>query len=197
MANPIKKWGYVGKGRAAMRLLKNEILEKVLLRRTKVQQADVLALPPRYTLLVPCCARCLVLFVCFPPVRPPRSLVLVLLCAACVYSLGFQGPLSSYLVHMPFAFLVSESPIWVVLISCALRLSGLQSPFLWIFLVHVPFELFGIPSSLMSVCRLSAGPRQYTPLVWLSQHTLIAHTSKDQHKFGSHRSTAYTKLAFK
>lgn len=51
MANPIKKWGYEGKGRAAMRLLKNEILEKVLLRRTKVQQADVLALPPRYMVL--------------------------------------------------------------------------------------------------------------------------------------------------
>ncbi len=49
MANPIKKWGYVGQGRAAMRLLKNEILDKVLLRRTKVQCADVLALPPRYT----------------------------------------------------------------------------------------------------------------------------------------------------
>ena len=49
VANPIKKWGYVGQGRAAMRLLKNEILDKVLLRRTKVQCADVLALPPRYT----------------------------------------------------------------------------------------------------------------------------------------------------
>ena len=49
MANPIKKWGYVAQGRAAMKLLKNEILDKVLLRRTKVQCADVLALPPRYT----------------------------------------------------------------------------------------------------------------------------------------------------
>ena len=48
VANPIKKWGYVGQGRGAMRLLKNEILDKVLLRRTKVQCADVLALPPRY-----------------------------------------------------------------------------------------------------------------------------------------------------
>lgn len=47
VANPIKKWGYVAQGRAAMRLLKNEILDKVLLRRTKVQCADVLALPPR------------------------------------------------------------------------------------------------------------------------------------------------------
>ena len=47
VANPIKKHGYVGKGRAAMRILKNEILDKILLRRTKVQCADVLALPPR------------------------------------------------------------------------------------------------------------------------------------------------------
>ena len=47
VANPIKKYGYVGQGRAAMKLLKNEILDKVLLRRTKVQCADVLALPPR------------------------------------------------------------------------------------------------------------------------------------------------------
>ena len=48
VANPIKRFGYIGKGRVAMRLLKTEILEKILLRRTKVQCADVLALPPRY-----------------------------------------------------------------------------------------------------------------------------------------------------
>lgn len=47
VANPIKKWGYVGRGRKAMLLLKNQILTKILLRRTKVQCADVLALPPR------------------------------------------------------------------------------------------------------------------------------------------------------
>ena len=47
VANPIKKWGYEGKGRKAMMLLKHEILTKILLRRTKVQCADVLALPPR------------------------------------------------------------------------------------------------------------------------------------------------------
>lgn len=47
VANPIKKFGYVGRGRSAMRLLKHEILDRVLLRRTKVQCADVLALPPR------------------------------------------------------------------------------------------------------------------------------------------------------
>ena len=50
VANPIKKYGYVGCGRQAMRLLKTEILEKTLLRRTKVQCADVLALPPRSAL---------------------------------------------------------------------------------------------------------------------------------------------------
>ena len=47
MANPIKKDGYDGKGRTAMRVLKEEILPAILLRRTKVQCADVLALPPR------------------------------------------------------------------------------------------------------------------------------------------------------
>ena len=47
VANPIKKFGYVGKGRKAMLLLKQDILTKILLRRTKVQCADVLALPPR------------------------------------------------------------------------------------------------------------------------------------------------------
>lgn len=47
VANPIKKFGYVGKGRKAMLLLKQDILTKILLRRTKVQCADVLSLPPR------------------------------------------------------------------------------------------------------------------------------------------------------
>ena len=53
-----------------MRLLKNEILEKVLLRRTKVQQADVLALPPRYTLLalLPPCPLLLFCLCYFAPV---------------------------------------------------------------------------------------------------------------------------------
>ena len=50
MANPIKKYGYEGKGRTAMALLKHEIMDKILLRRTKLQCADVLALPPRYAL---------------------------------------------------------------------------------------------------------------------------------------------------
>jgi len=51
VANPIKKFGYQGKGAAAMRTLKNEVLDVTLLRRTKVQQADVLALPPRTIVL--------------------------------------------------------------------------------------------------------------------------------------------------
>ena len=59
MANPIKKFGYVGKGRKAMLLLKRKILTKILLRRTKVQCADVLALPPRSAFdcsFITCCA---------------------------------------------------------------------------------------------------------------------------------------------
>ena len=77
VANPIKKFGYSGKGHTAMLTLRNQaraaaaaacrcmctsqggspsptptapraqVLERVLLRRTKLQQADVLALPPR------------------------------------------------------------------------------------------------------------------------------------------------------
>lgn len=47
VANPIKNHGYAGKGRQAMLLLKNQIMPQILLRRTKVQCADDLALPPR------------------------------------------------------------------------------------------------------------------------------------------------------
>lgn len=47
VANPIKKFGPTGKGFSAMILLKREIMDRILLRRTKVQEADVLALPPR------------------------------------------------------------------------------------------------------------------------------------------------------
>ena len=43
----VLQYGYVGKGREAMLTLKHEVLHCTLLRRTKVQQADVLALPPR------------------------------------------------------------------------------------------------------------------------------------------------------
>lgn len=51
VANPIKYHGFVGKGSLAMRLLKYEILQHCLLRRTKVQCASDLTLPPRTVLL--------------------------------------------------------------------------------------------------------------------------------------------------
>ncbi|GIL87978.1 hypothetical protein Vretifemale_16018, partial [Volvox reticuliferus] len=51
VANPIKAHGYSGRGRTALMLLKNRILPAILLRRTKVQCADDLALPPRTVLL--------------------------------------------------------------------------------------------------------------------------------------------------
>ena len=47
------QFGYVGKGARAMRVLKQHILARVLLRRTKVDCADVLALPPRCALAAP------------------------------------------------------------------------------------------------------------------------------------------------
>ncbi|GAX83352.1 hypothetical protein CEUSTIGMA_g10777.t1 [Chlamydomonas eustigma] len=51
VANPIKFNGYQGKGRSAMLLLKNKIMPTILLRRTKVQCADDLCLPPRTLIL--------------------------------------------------------------------------------------------------------------------------------------------------
>lgn len=51
VANPIKRHGYQGLGRDAMLVLKTEVLPRILLRRTKFQQADVLALPPRLVVL--------------------------------------------------------------------------------------------------------------------------------------------------
>jgi hypothetical protein len=52
IANPIKKFGTSSpKSLAAMSLLRNEILDRILLRRTKLQQADVLSLPPRTVML--------------------------------------------------------------------------------------------------------------------------------------------------
>ena len=47
VANPIKYHGFEGRGKAAMLLLKHEILEKILMRRTKLECADDLFLPPR------------------------------------------------------------------------------------------------------------------------------------------------------
>ena len=44
--NPIKRYGYVGDGRKAMLLLKQQILDKVMLRRTKKERAADVRLPP-------------------------------------------------------------------------------------------------------------------------------------------------------
>ena len=45
--NPIKSYGYTGDGRRAMFKLKNDVLDKCLLRRTKETKAEDLNLPPR------------------------------------------------------------------------------------------------------------------------------------------------------
>eukprot|EP00793_Prasinoderma_coloniale_P006089 PRCOL_00004563-RA len=51
VSNPIKYHGYAGKGADAMNLLRDEVLPATLLRRTKAQRADDLALPPRQTVV--------------------------------------------------------------------------------------------------------------------------------------------------
>ncbi|KAF8819291.1 SWI2/SNF2-containing protein RAD16 [Cardiosporidium cionae] len=43
--NPIKNYGYQGEGENALRSLKNDILDKILLRRTKVERAEDICLP--------------------------------------------------------------------------------------------------------------------------------------------------------
>jgi SNF2 family DNA or RNA helicase len=43
--NPIKRYGYVGQGKTAMLTLKNQVLDKVMLRRTKKERAAELKLP--------------------------------------------------------------------------------------------------------------------------------------------------------
>mmetsp|Transcript_9469 Transcript_9469/g.11786 ORF Transcript_9469/g.11786 Transcript_9469/m.11786 type:complete len:1115 (+) Transcript_9469:115-3459(+) len=45
--NPIKRSGYVGEGRRGMLTLKDQILDEVLLRRTKINRAEDIVLPPR------------------------------------------------------------------------------------------------------------------------------------------------------
>lgn len=83
MANPIKKFGYAGKGAMAMKTLKEEVLDRVLLRRTKVQQADVLALPSRtvgelYCIVFVLC--CVVLVcVCLVVLSTHASIILFLI----------------------------------------------------------------------------------------------------------------------
>jgi len=43
--NPIQRYGYVGEGRKAMLTLKNEVMDKIMLRRTKAERASDLKLP--------------------------------------------------------------------------------------------------------------------------------------------------------
>lgn len=51
--NPIQRDGYSGDGRKAMFLLKNEVLDKALLRRTKETKAADMELPPRLVQIKP------------------------------------------------------------------------------------------------------------------------------------------------
>ncbi|KAK6588948.1 Swi2 Snf2 ATpase [Cryptosporidium xiaoi] len=44
--NPIKRYGFSGEGSEALKRLKNDVLDKVLLRRTKVQRQEDVKLPP-------------------------------------------------------------------------------------------------------------------------------------------------------
>ncbi|KAH8739192.1 Swi2/Snf2 ATpase [Cryptosporidium ryanae] len=44
--NPIKRYGFSGEGSEALRRLKNDVLDKVLLRRTKLQRQEDVKLPP-------------------------------------------------------------------------------------------------------------------------------------------------------
>mmetsp|Transcript_9849 Transcript_9849/g.24246 ORF Transcript_9849/g.24246 Transcript_9849/m.24246 type:complete len:1443 (-) Transcript_9849:103-4431(-) len=44
--NPIKRYGYTGDGRKAMITLKTEVLDKIMLRRTKLERAKDVKLPP-------------------------------------------------------------------------------------------------------------------------------------------------------
>jgi len=47
VVNPIKKFGYVGAGKNAFVTLKREVLDSILLRRTKAGRADEMVLPPK------------------------------------------------------------------------------------------------------------------------------------------------------
>eukprot|EP00927_Polykrikos_kofoidii_P070844 TRINITY_DN67222_c0_g1_i1.p1 TRINITY_DN67222_c0_g1~~TRINITY_DN67222_c0_g1_i1.p1 ORF type:complete len:1007 (+),score=209.45 TRINITY_DN67222_c0_g1_i1:91-3111(+) len=46
IANPIRQFGFLGKGRDALERLRHEVIDKVLLRRTKTQRAADVHLPP-------------------------------------------------------------------------------------------------------------------------------------------------------
>ena len=49
--NPIKRAGYVSEGRRAMMKLKDQILDAILLRRTKADRSDDIMLPARYVMV--------------------------------------------------------------------------------------------------------------------------------------------------
>ena len=51
MMNPIQKFGYCGPGRTAMRRLKHEVLDRILLRRTKEGRSEDIVLPPKNIVL--------------------------------------------------------------------------------------------------------------------------------------------------
>jgi DNA repair protein RAD16 len=51
--NPIQRDGYTGDGRRAMFILKNDVLDKCLLRRTKENRAEDMNLPPRLVTIRP------------------------------------------------------------------------------------------------------------------------------------------------
>jgi len=46
VSNPIKKFGFIGAGKAAMEKLRTEVLDRILLRRTKVERQADINLPP-------------------------------------------------------------------------------------------------------------------------------------------------------
>jgi hypothetical protein len=63
--NPIGRSGFVGEGKKAMMKLKEQVLDEILLRRTKTNRADDIQLPPRivkvirYTVIYICIERCI------------------------------------------------------------------------------------------------------------------------------------------
>jgi len=46
ITNPIKRYGFVGDGRQAMLRLKRKVLDSIMLRRTKVERAADVNIPP-------------------------------------------------------------------------------------------------------------------------------------------------------
>mmetsp|Transcript_28795 Transcript_28795/g.66965 ORF Transcript_28795/g.66965 Transcript_28795/m.66965 type:complete len:1122 (-) Transcript_28795:125-3490(-) len=48
VSNPVKKYGYFGAGKAAIERLRTDVLDRILLRRTKAERHDDLKLPPMH-----------------------------------------------------------------------------------------------------------------------------------------------------